>query len=46
MFEHYDDLCIVNKSLANMTPEFVVNNIGITLHPGAEKYFKEIGALQ
>jgi hypothetical protein len=46
MFEHYDDLCIVNKSLKNMTPEFVVNNISITLHPGAEKYFREVGAIQ
>lgn len=46
MFEHYDDLCIVNKSLKNMTPEFVVKNIGIPLHPGAEKYFKEVGAIK
>lgn len=46
MFENYDDLCIVNKSLKNMTPEFVINNIGIDLHAGAIKYFKEIGAIQ
>ena len=46
MFENYDDLCIVNKSLKNMTPEFVVKNIGIPLHPGAEKYFKEVGAIK
>ena len=46
MFDNYDDLCVVNKSLANMTPEFVVENIGITLHLGAEKYFKEVGAIQ
>lgn len=46
MFENYEDLVIVNRSLSNMTPEFVVENIGIELHPGAARYFKEIGALK
>lgn len=45
MFDNHEDLCVVNRSLANMTPEFVVNSIGIELHPGAERYFKEVGAL-
>lgn len=44
MYEDYDNLVVVNKSLANMTPEYG-SNTGITLHPGAEQYYKEIGAM-
>ena len=34
-----------NSSLSNMTPEYG-SNTGITLHPGAEAYYKEISAIQ
>lgn len=44
MYEDYDNLVIVNSSMASMTPEDGPNT-GITLHPGAEKYYKEIGAI-
>ena len=45
LYENYDHLCTVNSSLSNMTPEYG-SNTGITLHPGAEAYYKEIGAIQ
>lgn len=45
LYENYEFLCTVNKSMASMTPEYG-SNTGITLHPGAEKYYKEIGAIQ
>lgn len=44
MYEDYDNLVIVNSSMASMTPEEGPNT-SITLHPGAEKYYKEIGAI-
>lgn len=45
MYENYDYLCTVNKSLTNMTPQYGCKT-GITLHPGAEKYYREIGAIK
>lgn len=45
LYENYDYLCTVNKSMSNMVPEYG-SNTGITLHPGAEKYYKEIGAIK
>lgn len=45
LYENYDYLCTVNSSLSNMTPDYG-SNTGITLHPGAEAYYKEIGAIQ
>jgi len=45
LYENYDFLCTVNSSMSNMTPDYG-SNTGITLHPGAEKYYKEIGAIQ
>ena len=45
LHENYDYLCTVNSSMANMTPEYGCDT-GITLHPGAERYYKEIGVLK
>lgn len=45
MYENYEDLITVNRSLENMKPEYG-SNPGIELHPGAEKYYKEIGVLK
>lgn len=44
LYDNYDNLVTVNKSMSSMTPEYGCQT-GITLHPGAEKYYKEIGAL-
>lgn len=45
LYENYEFLCTVNSSLSNMTPDYGCNT-GITLHPGAEAYYKEIGAIK
>lgn len=45
LYENYNYLCTVNSSLSNMTPDYG-SNTGITLHPGAEAYYKEIGAIK
>lgn len=39
--ENLDYLQKVHVSLAGLTPESMVNNLGIQLHPGAEKYYRE-----
>ena len=30
---------------ANLTPEMMAQDLGIPMHPGAERYYKEIGAM-
>jgi TRAP transporter TAXI family solute receptor len=45
LFENKDDLTVVSKTMENMNA-VNVSNIKIPLHPGAEKYFKEIGAVK
>lgn len=45
MYDNFDQLRIVNKSIENMVPEYGYNT-GIQLHPGAEKYYREIGILK
>lgn len=45
MYENFEHLVTVNKSIGNMVPEYGCNP-GIKLHPGAEKYYKEIGVIK
>jgi len=45
LFENRADLVLVNSKMENMAPENV-KFIMIPLHPGAEKYYKEIGAVK
>ena len=35
----------VNAAMKGLTPKQMAEDIGVPLHPGAQKYFKEIGAL-
>ena len=45
LFENKEDILAVSKKLETMSPENV-KHILIPLHPGAEKYYREIGALK
>jgi len=45
LFENKQDLTVVSKTMENMDAKNV-GNIKIPLHPGAEKYFREIGAIK
>lgn len=45
LFENKGDLTVVSKTMENMDAKNVTN-IKIPLHPGAQKYFKEIGAIK
>jgi hypothetical protein len=45
IFENKDDILAVSARLESMTPENV-RHILIPLHPGAEKYYREVGAIK
>lgn len=45
LFENKSDLTVVSKTMENMDPKNV-SFVQIPLHPGSERYFKEIGAVK
>ena len=46
-WEHIDELGQAQKNLKGLKPAEAVKDIAkIPLHPGAEKYYKEIGVLK
>jgi TRAP transporter TAXI family solute receptor len=46
LVEHIKDFRAIHESLKAMTPEFMASFSGIPMHPGAAKYYKEIGVLK
>ncbi|SBV96647.1 TRAP transporter solute receptor, TAXI family [uncultured delta proteobacterium] len=46
IYENQADLVNVHKAAANIKKESAVNGLTVPLHPGAEKYFKEVGAIK
>ncbi|MGE5483575.1 MAG: TAXI family TRAP transporter solute-binding subunit [Ignavibacteriales bacterium] len=46
IFEHIDEISTVAPLAKGMTPENAVKGLPLPLHSGAEKYFKEVGALK
>lgn len=46
IYENYDYLVSQNALFRNMRAELVADGMAIPLHPGAERYFKEIGVLK
>ncbi|HEX6958558.1 MAG TPA: TAXI family TRAP transporter solute-binding subunit [Ferrovibrio sp.] len=45
MATHIAEMAAVNKAMAKLTPKEMAEDIGVPLHPGAAKYYKEVGAL-
>ncbi|WP_341703737.1 TAXI family TRAP transporter solute-binding subunit [Ferrovibrio sp.] len=45
MATHIADMAAVNKAMAKLTAKDMAEDIGVPLHPGAAKYYKEAGAL-
>jgi uncharacterized protein len=45
MHANFKDLVLINKAMDITTPKMMAEDIGVPLHPGAARYFKEIGAL-
>jgi len=46
LFEHRDELIEVDPVAKEMTLKNVTKSIAFPFHPGAEKYFKEVGAFK
>ena len=45
MAAHVDGMAAVVKSIAGLTPKDMALDIGVPLHKGAAKFYKEVGAL-
>ncbi len=43
--ENVSELGSVNRALAKFTVKDLARDVGMPMHPGAEKYYKEVGAL-
>ena len=46
IYEHLDYLYTVHNSFKDITKETIANVTGAPLHPGAEKFYKEVGILK
>jgi len=46
LYENKADLEKAHKIASNIKPENAVDGLTVPLHPGAEKYYKEIGAIK
>jgi hypothetical protein len=42
---HVSDLVAVVKAVEGLTPKMMAEDIGVPFHPGARKFYKEVGAL-
>lgn len=45
MAENIPAMAAVNKAIGELTPKMMAADAGIPMHPGAAKYFKEVGAM-
>jgi TRAP transporter TAXI family solute receptor len=45
MAENIPDMAAVSSSMSNLTPQVMATEMGVPLHPGAAKYYKEVGAM-
>jgi TRAP transporter TAXI family solute receptor len=45
MAAHIPDMVAVVKAIEGLTPKTMAEDIGVPLHPGARKFYKEVGAL-
>lgn len=46
LFEHREDYYAIHTSAKDMTPETALKGMSVPLHPGAGKYYKEIGVIK
>lgn len=45
MAANIQEMASINKSIGELTPKMMAADIGVPLHPGAAKFYKESGAL-
>ena len=46
MATHVKDMAAINKAMGDLTAVAMAEDIGVPLHPGAAKFYKEAGALK
>ncbi len=46
IFENIEELRTLHPALANLTKEGMIQGLTAPLHPGAEKYYKEVGLIK
>jgi len=46
LFDHRADYYSIHSSAKDMTPETALKGASVPVHPGAERYFKEIGVMK
>ncbi len=45
MVDNKSDLVAIANAMAGLTPKLMAEDIGVPLHKGAQRYYKEVGAL-
>jgi hypothetical protein len=45
MVTNLNDLVAINKAMDGLTPKMMAEDIGVPFHPGAVKFYKEVGAM-
>jgi TRAP transporter TAXI family solute receptor len=45
MVANLKDLVAINKAMDGLTPKMMAEDIGVPFHPGAAKFYKEVGAM-
>jgi TRAP transporter TAXI family solute receptor len=45
MAANVPDMAAINKAMASLTPKSMAEDIGVPFHPGAVKFYKEVGAM-
>lgn len=45
MAQNIPSMIAVSKAMDGLTPKIMATDIGVPMHPGAAKYYKEVGAL-
>jgi len=45
MVDNKADLVAITKAMGETTPKMMAEDIGVPMHKGAMKYYKEVGAL-
>ena len=45
MAANVPDMAAINKAMAGLTPKMMAEDIGVPFHPGAVRYYKEVGAM-
>jgi hypothetical protein len=45
MAANVNDMVAVNKAMTGLTPKIMAEDVGVPLHPGAARFYKEAGAM-